>query len=92
LRSGIRKGNGTSIEDGKSRVGSSTEMQKARLSAIGKIQERKPVSGSVQERENKKRRKRKHKSRRRDRKERERNKEERMKKEKHQRRKNVGTV
>ncbi|XP_077258774.1 palmitoleoyl-protein carboxylesterase notum isoform X4 [Temnothorax americanus] len=90
LRSGIRKGNGTAIEDGKSRVGSSTEMQKARLSAVGKMQERKPISGSIQEQENKKRRKRKHKSRRRDRKERERSKEERMKKEKHQRRKNAG--
>ncbi|XP_011872401.1 PREDICTED: protein notum homolog [Vollenhovia emeryi] len=90
LRSGIRKGNGTSIEDGKSRVGSSTEMQKARLSAVAKMQGRKPVSGSVQERENKKRRKRKHKSRRRERKERERSKEERIKKEKHQRRKNAG--
>ncbi|XP_029679290.1 palmitoleoyl-protein carboxylesterase NOTUM [Formica exsecta] len=90
LRSGIRKGNGTSIEGGKSKVGSSTETQKARLSVVGKTLKRRPASGSIQEQENKKRRRRKHKGRR-DRKERKRAKEERLKKkEKHERRKGTG--
>ncbi|KMQ96135.1 protein notum-like protein [Lasius niger] len=89
LRSGIRKGNGTSIE-GKSKAGSSTETQKARLSVIGKTLKRRPASGSIQERENKKRRRRKYKGRRRERK---RAQEERLKKkEKHERRKGAGTV
>jgi hypothetical protein len=90
LRSGARKGNGTSIEDGKSNARASTEMQKV-YSVIGKMQDRKAVFGSAQEQENKKRRRKKHKGKRRERKERERSKEERnTKKEKHERRK--GTV
>lgn len=88
LRSGIRKGNGTSIE-GRSKVGSSTETQKARLSVVGKTLKRRPASGLIQERENKKRR-RKYKGRRR---ERMMAKEERLKKkEKHERRKGAGRV
>nr|XP_012232577.1 PREDICTED: protein notum homolog isoform X1 [Linepithema humile] len=87
LRSGARKGNGTSIEDGKSNARSSTEMQKV-YSVIGKMQDRKAVFGSAQEQENKKRRRKKHKGKRRERKERERSKEERnTRKEKHERRK-----
>jgi len=92
LRSGIRKGNGTSIEGGKSKAGSSRETQKARLSAIDKTLRRRLASGSIQERENKKKRRRKHKARR-ERKERKRAKEERLKKkEKNERRKGAGTV
>lgn len=91
MRSGIRKGNGTSIE-AKRKAGSFTETQKARLSVVGKTLKRRPASGSIQEQENKKRRRRKHKGRR-ERMERKRAKEERLKrKEKHERRKGSGMI
>lgn len=88
LRSGARKGNGTSIEDGKSNARSSTKVQK--VYSVGKMQDRKAVFGSTQEQENKKRRRKKHKGKKRERKERERSKERNTRKEKHERRK--GTV
>ncbi|KAH0956419.1 hypothetical protein HN011_011822 [Eciton burchellii] len=93
LRSGTRKGNGTTIEDERDQIESSMEMQEARSSVIDKTQQNKAIFHTGQERENKKHR-RKHKGRkqrqRKERPDRERNKERKMKREKHERRRGNG--